>query len=144
MKSVKIDIFNALKLTKDQLIAITNNPEITQALVDIVGSDTSGIKQIFSFYPPSTAVFPCAGFYRISGQVGSADGKLSSNKNELYSIDCMAKTMTATEDMEIAIDLAMDTLDWIVTAEHGPDLYEETTKVFHKVLRYRIKSNSKG
>lgn len=139
MKSVKIDIGNALELTKDQLITITGNTEITKALVDIVGVDESGTTQIFSFYPPSTAVFPCVGFWRISGQVGTADGKLSGNKNELYSIDCMAKSMTACEDMETAIDLAMDTLDWIVTAEHGPDLYEEDTKVYHKVLRYRIK-----
>ena len=139
MKSVKIDIFNALRLTKDQLVAITGDNSITKSLSDIVTSDTCGIKQIFSFYPPSTAVFPCVGFYRVSGQVGSAGGKLSSNKDELYSIDCMAKSMTACEDMETAIDLAMDTLDWIVTAEHGPDLYEEDKKVFHKVLRYRIK-----
>lgn len=125
MKSVKIDIFNALKASV--------------ALNAIVGSDPCNIKQIFSFYPPSTAVFPCVGFYRISGQVGTADGKLSSNKNELYSIDCMSKSMTVAEDMETAIDAAMNTLNWIVTAEHGPDLYEEDTKVYHKVLRYRIK-----
>lgn len=125
MRSTKVDIFNALKASV--------------ALNALVGSDTSGIKQIFSFYPPSTAVYPCVGFYRISGQVGSADGKLSSNKNELYSIDCFAKSMTACEDMELAIDSAMDTLDYMITAEHVSDLYEETTKIFHKPLRYRLK-----
>jgi len=139
MKSIKVDIFNALKLTKEQLIAVTGDTTISKALVDIVGVDTTGIKQIFSFYPPSTAVYPCCGFYRISGQSGTADGKLSSNKNELYSVDCFAKTITACEDMEIAIDTAMNTLDWMVTAEHGPDLYEDGTKLFHKCLRYRIK-----
>lgn len=140
MKSIKSDIFNALKLTKEQLIAITGDTTIEKALVDIVATDTNGIKQIFSFYPPTTAVFPCVGFYRVTAQRGSVDGVLSANKNELYSIDCFAKTMTACEDMEIAIDEAMNTLDWMVTAEHGPDLHEEDTKLFHKVLRYRIKS----
>ena len=127
MKSVKVAIFSALKASV--------------ALNSIVGVDTSGIKQIFSAYPASTAVYPCVGFYRIVGLIEPADGKLSSgNINELYSVDCMAKTMTLTEDMELVINEAMDTLDWIVTAENGPDLYDETTRIFHKVLRYRIKS----
>jgi len=125
VRSTKVDIFNALKSSV--------------ALNALVGLDTSGIKQIFSFYPPSTAVYPCVGFYRISGQVGSADGKLSGNKNELYSIDCFAKSMTACEDMELAIDAAMDTLDYLITAEHVSDLYEDATKLFHKPLRYRLK-----
>ena len=124
MKTVKVDIFNALKAstTLNAIVAIKD-----------------GVKQIFSGWPPSSAAYPCVGFYRVSGQAGTADGKLSSNKNELYSVDCFAKTMTECEDMEMAIDAAMDTLDWIVTAEHGPDLFEQDTKIYHKVLRYRFK-----
>lgn len=138
MKQVKIDIFNALKLTKEQLIAINNNPDITKALIDIVASDAKGIKQIFSGWPPTTAIYPCVGFYRVSGTRGIADGKLS-NFDELYSIDIFATTMTATEDALEAIDESMNTLGYIITREGDLDLYETETKVFHKVLRYRIK-----
>lgn len=124
MKQVKIDIFNALKSSV--------------ALKAIVAADSKGLKQIFSGWPPSTAAYPCVGFYRVSGTRGVADGKLS-NFNELYSIDVFATTMTVTEDALEAIDEAMDTLDYIVIREGDLDLYETDTKVYHKVLRYRIK-----
>jgi len=125
MKSVKVDIFTALKAST--------------TLLALVGSDTSGIKQIFSAYPASTAVYPCVGFYRISGQAGTVDGKISKNKDELYSIDVFSKSMTTAEDIEMAIDDAMNTLDYVITAEHASDLFEETTKIHHKPLRYRFK-----
>jgi hypothetical protein len=129
MKQVKIDIFNALKASV--------------ALNAIVASDAKGIKQIFSAWPPSNTLYPRVGFYRVAGGRGtSEDGKMSDKVNELYSVDCFAKTMTETEDMETAIDAAMDTLSWGVTAEYGPDIFEEEEKVYHKVLRYRIKSTT--
>jgi hypothetical protein len=124
MKQVKIDIFSALKASI--------------ALNSIVAADSKGLKQIFSGWPPTTAIYPCVGFYRVSGTRGIADGRLS-NFDELYSIDVFATTMTATEDALEAIDEVMDTLSYIVTREGDLDLYETDTKVFHKVLRYRIK-----
>ena len=120
MKAVKVDIITALKASA--------------ALVSLCGT------RIFSGWPPSATVYPCVGFYRIAGQKGTADGKLSARTNELSSVDCFAMTMLETESMEAAIDAALSGLNWIVTAEHGPDLYEPDTKIYHKVLRYRIKS----
>ena len=120
MKNVKIDIHNALKAST--------------ALGAIVGTN------IHPGWIPKQAQLPCCCFYRVFAQRGTADGKMSERVDELYSIDCFAKTMLETEDMELAIDAAMNTLDWIVTAEHGPDLFEQDTRIFHKVLRYRIQS----
>ena len=120
MKNIKIDINTALKASA--------------ALGAIVGLD------IYPGWIPRMANLPCCCFYRVFAHRGTADGKMSVHVEELYSIDCFAKTMLETENMEIAIDAAMNTLDWIVTAEHGPDLYEQDTQVYHKVLRYRIKS----
>ena len=120
MKAVKIDIVTALKASA--------------ALVSLCST------RIYSGWPPSVATYPCVGFYRIAGQKGTADGKLSARTNELYPVDCFALTRLETESMEAAIDAALSGLNWIVTAEHGPDLYEPDTKLFHKVLRYRIKS----
>ena len=140
MKTTKIAIFSALTLTAQQMLDINDGiDDGVPLLLDLVGTDVNGIKQIFSFYPPTNATYPCVGFYRLSGQAGSAGGKISKNKNELYSIDCFGTNATVLENIEMAIDKAMDTLEYTVTTEHMSDIYEDGTKIFHKLLRYRIK-----
>lgn len=94
---------------------------------------------VSSSWPPSDAKYPYTSYYRVSGSGENADGVFAAWE-ELYSVDCFAKSMTETEDMEAAANDAMNTLPYIVLAEPGPDLYEKETKIFHKVLRYRIKS----
>jgi len=120
MTAIKTAIYSALKASV--------------ALAAVVGT------KIYSGWPPSTATGARVGFYRVSGQRGTASGLLSQRINELYSIDVFAPTMLETEKAEEAIDAAMNTLYYVVTAEHGPDLYEEDTQLYHKVLRYRVKS----
>lgn len=102
-------------------------------------SSQSALGKVVPGWPETFAVFPCTAFYRVSGSGDAADGVLA-EFDELYSVDCFAKTVEAIENMELAANTAMDTLPYIVLAEHGPDLYEKDTKVHHKVLRYRIKS----
>jgi len=122
LKEVKVEIAKALKASST-LVALTNGA-------------------IYSGWPPLPIVPPPAvvGFYRVWGKRGVADGMMSQRIEELYSIDIFAKTMIETENAEIAIDAAMNTLPYIVMAEHGPDFFEQDTKIFHKVLRYVIKS----
>ena len=122
MREVKIEIVKALKASQT-LVGITNNA-------------------IYSGWPPMPIKPPPAvvGVYRVWGKRGVADGKMSEHIEELYSIDCFAMTMLETEQMEEAIDAAMNTLPYIVIAEPGPDLLEQDTRIYHKVLRYTIKS----
>lgn len=95
--------------------------------------------RIFVGWPQCSAPCPCTAFYRISGSATAADGELA-GFDELYSVDLFGRTVDEIENMELAANTAMNTLPYIVLAEHGPDLFEETAQVHHKVMRYRIKS----
>lgn len=89
----------------------------------------------------SASKYPYTTVYRVSGNGTKLDGKLK-DFDELYSVDLFAKTMTETENMEIAVNDAVDTLPYAITAEHGADLYEPDTGIYHKVLRFRVKSKN--
>ncbi|MDT8901168.1 hypothetical protein [Anaeroselena agilis] len=113
-----------------------------QIKIDIgaaLAAKTATLGKVYPGWPPANATYPCAAFYRVAGQRRKIGGVFA-DTDELYSVDCFAKTQTETENMELAVDEAMETMPYAVTCEHGPDLYEEEAKVFHKILRYRIKS----
>ena len=112
MKQVKADIFNALK-----------NTNIT--------TQTGWI--------PTNATFPCIAFYQTAGTNELIDGKMQ-NETESYSIDIFAKSMIETEDILNLVDNELNKLDYLIVRTLNQDLYEQDTKIFHKVLRYQIKA----
>lgn len=114
---------------------------VKEAIYEALSGKTV-LGDVSSAWPSGSASnYPYTTCYRVSGNGSKLDGKLK-DFDELYSVDLFAKTMTETEDMEIAVNEAMDILPYAVTAEHGADLHEPDTGIFHKVLRFRIKSKN--
>lgn len=114
---------------------------VKEAIFEALSGKTV-LGDVSSAWPSGKASnYPYTTVYRVSANVSKVDGSLK-DFDELYSIDPFAKTMTETENMELAANEAMDTLPFAVTAEHGADLYEPDTGIYHKVLRFRVKSKN--
>lgn len=114
---------------------------VKEAIYEALSGKTV-LGDVSSAWPSGSASnYPYTTVYRVSAIVSKIDGSLK-DFDELYSVDLFAKTMTEVENMELAVNEAMDTLPYAVSAEHGTDLYETDTSIYHKVLRFRVKSKN--
>lgn len=116
MKQTRIKIYNALK-------------------------GNAALGKVQTAWGSTITVYPTTIIYQAAGTSRTVSDGVFNGNIEVWSVDCFAKTVLECDNMEEAVDTALRSLDGcLITKMQATDLFEQDTKVHHKVLRYQIKN----
>lgn len=97
--------------------------------------------EVTYFFPQNFTKLPVISYYELSNTTAvKSDGKEYSSEIHIQ-VDAWTKTSSATSELAVQIDNLMISKGFY--REMSMDLYEQTTKIHHKTMRYRGIVNNK-
>lgn len=90
-------------------------------------------QKFYFFYPPDFLNLPVGSYFEVDNIGNLFADDLEIGSEIIFQIDLWGKT--SLTNYALAVDTVMTGLDFVrITAQ---DLYEVSTKIYHKALRYR-------